>query len=202
MELSKVSATARATKGKGPARRLRASGQIPAVTYGKGRAARSLAVSPEQVADVLQSERGVNSVIELEVDGKEKLNVLIGEYQYHPVTRHLLHADFIEVDLNDPVEVKVPLELTGKAQGVVMGGKLQQVFLEVPVRCVPTKIPTKILHDVTELPIEQQVSAADLKLPEGVEILLPPKKTLATIATDRRAKSAEDEGAEDEKKKK
>lgn len=199
MELSKVSATTRTAGGKGPARRLRAAGQIPAVAYGKGRAARALTVSPEDVIRVLTSELGANALIELELDGKEKLNVLLGEYQYHPVTRRLLHADFIEVDLGEPVDVKVPLELTGKAQGVVMGGKLRQIYREIPVRCVPGKIPAKVFHDITELQIEQHVSAADLKLPEGVEVRLPPKKTIATIASDRRAKG-EDEGESEKKK--
>jgi large subunit ribosomal protein L25 len=200
MELSKVSANTRTAGGKGIARRLRASGQIPAVAYGKGRAARSLAVSPEEVVNVLQSELGANSLIELEVEGKEKLNVLLGEYQYHPVTRRLLHADFIEVDVNDPVEVKVPLELTGKAQGIVMGGKLRQIYREIPVRCVPGKIPAKVTHDITELQIEEHVAAADIQLPEGVEICLPAKKTVATIASDRRAKGEEGEGEAEKKK--
>lgn len=199
MELSKVSANTRTAGGKGIARRLRASGQIPAVAYGKGREARSLAVSPEQVTSVLNSELGVNSLIELEVEGEGKINVLLGEYQYHPVTRRLLHADFIEVDPNDPVEVKVPLELTGKAQGIVMGGKLRQIFREIPVRCVPGKIPAKVTHDITELQIEQHVAAADIQLPEGVEIRLPAKKTIATIASDRRAKG-EEEGEAEKKK--
>lgn len=201
MELTKVSANVRTAGGKGLARRLRASGRIPAVAYGKGRQARSLDVSPEEVTAVLQSELGVNSLIQLDVEGKESLNVLLGEYQYHPVTRKLLHADFVEVDLDRPVEVKVPLELTGKAQGVVMGGKLLHVFREVPIRCVPTKIPTKITHDITELQIEQHVSAADLQLPEGVEVRLAPKMTLASIAADRRAKGAEEGEGEAEKKK-
>lgn len=201
MELTKVSANVRTAGGKGPARRLRASGRIPAVAYGKGREARSLEVSPEEVTGVLESELGVNSLIQLEVEGKEKLNVLLSEYQYHPVTRQLLHADFVEVDLEKPVQVKVPLELTGKPQGVVMGGKLRQVFREVPIRCVPAKIPSKVTHDITELQIEQHVSAADLKLPEGVEVRLPPKMTIATIAADRRAKGAEEGEGEAEKKK-
>lgn len=201
MELTKVSATVRTAGGKGAARRLRASGRIPAVAYGKGRQARSLDVSPEEVTAVLQSELGVNSVIQLDVEGKESLNVLLGEFQYHPVTRTLLHADFVEVDLDQPIDVKVPLELTGKAQGVVMGGKLLQVFREVPIRCVPTKIPAKLTHDITELQVEQHVSAADLQLPEGVEVRLSPKMTLASIAADRRAKGAEEGEDEAEKKK-
>lgn len=201
MELTKVSANVRTAGGKGPARRLRASGRIPAVAYGKGRPARSLAVSPEEVMAVIKSELGVNSLIRLEVDGQESLNVLLTDYQYHPVTRKLLHADFVEVDLEQPVEVKVPLELTGKAQGVVMGGRLLQVYREIPIRCVPTKIPAKITHDITDLQIEQHVSAADLKLPEGVEVRLPPKMTLASIAADRRAKGAEEGEGEAEKKK-
>ncbi len=200
MELSKVSATVRTSGGKGSARRMRADGKIPAVTYGKGTDATPITVSPEEVIDVLESERGVNSLIELDVDGK-KSKCLLGEYQYHPVSRELLHVDFVEVDTSKAVEVKVPLVLTGKAQGVVMGGKLRQVFLQVPVRCIPEKIPAKLTHDITNLQLEQHVHAADLQLPEGVEVPLPPKRTLVALAIDKRAKKDEEKGEGEAEKK-
>lgn len=194
MQLNKVSATTRTEIGKNVSRRLRADGKIPAVTYGKGKAPVSLAVSPEEVVSALKSERGRNAVLEVELDGKSKFIAMIREYQYHPVTRTLLHADFIEVDEAAEVEVNVPLVLTGKAKGIVLGGVLQQVFREIPVRCIPNKIPAKVEHDITELELEGHVQAKDVKLPEGVEIALPPKRTIAHLQATRASKE-DDEAA-------
>ena len=95
MELRKVTATARQETKKGAMRRLRASGQIPAIAYGKKVTPRAISVSPKDLEGILVSERGRNTVIELDVQGADKLTVLLTEYQYHPVGRHLLHADFL-----------------------------------------------------------------------------------------------------------
>jgi large subunit ribosomal protein L25 len=185
MELRKVTASVREETKKGPARRLRQRGQIPAVAYGKKVEPRSLSVSPKDLEEVLNSERGRNTVIELDVQGSDKLTVLLNQYQYHPVSRHLLHADFLQIDLKEPVHVEVPFELVGKSKGVVMGGILRQVFRALPVRCLPEHIPVKLVHDVTELDIDQHVHAEDLQLPEGVVIELAPKRTVAGVVTEK-----------------
>jgi large subunit ribosomal protein L25 len=197
MQLNKVSASTRTENGKGVARRLRAAGKIPAVAYAKGAAARHLAVDPEQIVAALTSKQGRNSVLEIEVDGKSKLTAMIREYQYHPVSRALLHADFIEVSESEPVQVNVPLHLTGKAKGVVLGGKLRQVFRELPIRCAPSAIPVEVVYDITEVGLDGHVAAADIQLPAGVSIQLPPKQTLVSIHVDRKAKAEEE--AEKEK---
>lgn len=198
--LSKVSATARTVRGKNAARRLRADGMIPAVAYGQGQDVVSLSVSPEEVKSALFSEYGVNVVIDLEIDGKATGKAMIADYQYHPLSRSLLHADFIRVSDETKVTVDVPLELSGRPRGVVMGGVLRQVFRVLSVRCVPGLIPVKIVHDVTNLELETHVTVADLSVPEGVEILLPAKRTVATVGMDRHAKKDE-EGAEEKDKK-
>jgi len=196
MQVTKIAATTRTEHGKGACRRLRAAGQLPAVTYKKGVETRALVVSPIEVTKVLTSAHGVNSLVELDVEGKS-IKAMIGEYQYHPLSRKLLHADFIEVAEDQKVDVQVPLRLTGKAKGIVLGGKLRTVFRELPLRCVVTAIPAEVTHDITELDLDDSLSAGDLVLGEGVEILLPPKRTVAVIATDRRAKA--EEGAEETK---
>lgn len=186
MELRKVTANARQETKKSAMRRLRASGQIPAVAYGKKLAPRSLSVSPRDLEGILSSERGRNTVIELDVDGKDKLTVLLSQYQYHPVSRHLLHADFLQIDLSEQVHVEVPFELFGKAKGVVMGGTLRQVFRKLPLRCLPEHIPVKISFDVTNLDLDQHVHAEDLALPDGVVIELPAKQTVAGVITEKK----------------
>jgi len=194
MQAIKITATSRSSTGKNANRRLRASGMIPAVAYGQGRKARDLAVSPEAVVHALSSDRGRNVVVSLEVEGAA-VTAMIAEYQYHPVSRSLLHADFIEVTEETVVDVNVPLNLTGKPKGVVMGGKLRQVFREVPVRCKPELIPVEIVYDVTELDLDQHVHAKDLILPAGVTVALRDKQTVAVVAADKHKKDEEEAAA-------
>ncbi len=112
-------------------------------------------------------------MLELDVEGKDKITALIRDYQYHPLSRQLLHADFQQIKLDEPVDVDVPLELTGKAAGIVLGGTLRQVFRTLPVRCLPDKIPVKVVFDVTELGLDAHVSSSQIALPEGVTSRLP-----------------------------
>lgn len=184
MDTIKVSAKSRSESGKGAASRLRGTGQIPAVAYGKKLPAQPLSVAPDALKAVFASAYGRNNVIELDVEGKDKLTVLLRDYQYHPVSRQLLHADFLQIHLDQPVDVEVPLELVGKAAGVVQGGTLRQVFRRLPIRALPNDIPVKIVHDVTALDLDGHVATQDLQLPEGVEVRLPAEQTVASIVTE------------------
>lgn len=181
MDTIKVTASRRTENGKGAASRLRGTGKIPAVAYGKQLPAQALAVSPDALKAVFASAHGNNNVIELDVEGKDKLTVLLRDYQYHPVSRQLLHADFVQIFLDQPVDVEVPLELTGKPAGVIKGGILRQVFRRLPIRCLPGVIPVKIVHDVTALDLDGHVAPKDLSLPEGVAVRLPAEQTVAAI---------------------
>ncbi len=182
--------------GKGPARRLRASGKIPAVAYGAELPATALAVSPKELKRLLSGEHGLNTVVELEVDGKLRMHTLVVDYQIHPVTRAILHADFKKIDLDKTVDVEVALELVGKSAGVTAGGELHQIFKKLPVRCRPPQIPVKLVHDITEIGLDQAAHVKDLKLPEGVEILLPPERTFATVYTAKKRKDDEETAAD------
>jgi large subunit ribosomal protein L25 len=188
-----LDASVRPLGGKGPARRLRASGQIPAVAYGPDLPATSLSVSPKELGKILSGERGLNTVVQLTVDGKIKMSTLVVDYQIHPVTRAFLHADFKKIDLDKPVDVQIKLELIGRAAGVTLGGELHQVYRKLPIRCRPGQIPVKIEHDVTSLGLDQVAQVKDLQLPEGVEVLLPADRTVAGIQTNKRGKEEEEE---------
>lgn len=195
MELVKVPASRREAAGKGGARRLRGDGRIPAIAYGKGEPALELAVAPKDLLGVLASDHGRNSVIELEIEGSDNLTVLLCDFQYHPVRRTLLHADFLKIALDQPVDVDVPFDLVGKAQGVVLGGTLRQVYRKLPVRCLPEKIPVKIEHDVTALGLDDHVAVKDLALPEGVSVRLPEAQTVAAVVTEKKRGPEEEEAA-------
>jgi large subunit ribosomal protein L25 len=176
-----LKAEARSALGKSAARRLRASGQVPAIAYGKGVATTTLAVAPKEVLSILRSERGRNSLIDLDLGAGKKLSAMIRDYTYHPIHRTLEHVDFVEVKLDQPVDVEVPLFWTGKPAGVVLGGVLRQVYRTVPVRCVPEKIPVKLEIDVTHLKLNEHVATRDLALGEGVSVRLPAEQTLIAV---------------------
>lgn len=193
MELMKVSATRRASAGKNVARRLRRAEQIPAVVYGRKTPAQPLSVSPKRLLDVLAASHGRNTVLEINLEEGENFPALLCDYQYHPVTRTLLHADFLKISLTEPVDVEVPFETFGKCKGVVEGGVLHVVFRRLPVRCLPDTIPVKLTHDVTELDLDGHVAAKDLPMPDGVSLCLPPNQTVIAVVSEKA--QAEEEAA-------
>ena len=189
-----LDATARQAAGKSEARRLRRTGQIPAIAYGKGLAATAIAVSPKAVLGILKSERGKNSVIEMSVGGKNRL-VMIRDYSYHPVRRDLEHVDFVEVTLDQKVDVDIPLVFTGKPIGVTEGGIIRQVYRTVPVSCRPDRIPLKVEINIAHLKLNEHVSTQDLNLGEGVTVRLPAEQTLIAIVAPEKDRSAEEDAA-------
>jgi large subunit ribosomal protein L25 len=179
-EMPTLKAQSREAGGKTRARRLRSQGFVPAIAYGKGLPSTPIAVTPKEVATVLKGAMGKNTVLELEL-GEKKLLVMIRDFTFHPIKRELEHVDFIEVQLDKPVEVDVPLLALGKAVGVTKGGVLRIVHRTVPVRCLPDRIPAKLEADVSHLELGQHVSTQDLKLPEGVTVRLLPEQTLIAV---------------------
>jgi large subunit ribosomal protein L25 len=193
MESNILEATIRPGRGSGPNRRLRASGQMPAIAYGDGLNPLALAVSPKALGKLLSSEHGLNTVVDIKVDGQANFPALVVDFQVHPVTRAILHADFKKIDLDKPVDVEVRLDLEGRAAGVVLGGELHQVFRKLPVRCRPGLIPVRLVHDVTEIPLDGAAHVRDLRLPEGVEVLLPPDRTIAGVYIAKKKRDEEEE---------
>src|SRR5580698_10436912 len=181
MEIIKLNAARLTEHGKGPAHRLRRAGQIPAIAYGRDLAALSVAVSPKSLLGVLTSALGQNSVLELDVEGGEKLTVMVRDYSYHPISRELTHADFVQVKLDQPVDVEVPFVCTGKSKGVVGGGILQQIYRRIPVRALPALIPVSIEVDITELDVGDSIKATQIHTPEGVKLRVPEDQTVVVV---------------------
>jgi large subunit ribosomal protein L25 len=156
-------------RGKNAARRLRASGRIPAVVYGveKGKAV-EIAVDPKMLLRILHSESGVNTLIGLQVDGGDT-RVLVKEYQIDPIDHKLLHADFYQVAMDKTLTVTVPLMLKGEAPGVKQqGGVVDFVNREIQIECLPGDIPENIVVDVSDLMLNQGIRVRDLHV-EGVK---------------------------------
>ncbi len=153
-------------RGKNEARRLRASGRIPAVLYGaeKGKAL-EIAVDPKALLRILHSESGVNTLIGLEGVGEagRDARVLVKEYQLDPIDHKLLHVDFYQVAMDKTITVTVPIVLKGEAKGVKQqGGIVDFVNREVEIEVLPGDIPENITLDVTELMLNQGIRVRDL----------------------------------------
>ena len=170
-------------RGKGPAKRMRREGRIPAVIYGKGSEPVVMSIDPLALKKALQTPHKFNTVITVKLDdGTEKL-VLIKDYQQHPVARDVLHVDFAEVKLDQPVTVEVPVVLFGKAEGVVAGGLLTQIRRTATLSCLPRAIPEKIEHDITSLKVNSALHESDLIFGEGAKLATPWKnETIAIIS--------------------
>jgi large subunit ribosomal protein L25 len=170
-------------RGKNEARRVRATGSIPAVVYGAKKDSLSLAVDPKRIEKILNSEAGHNTIFDLQVGeagGKEK--VMIVDWQYDPIKGRLLHIDLKRIDMAQALQVSVPIVLTGTAEGVkTQGGILDQVLREVEVECLPGDIPSSFELDVTSLVFGLVLRVSDLPHTGKVKFVTPEDQAVAHI---------------------
>ena len=175
------------------AKRMRAAGMVPATLYGGDRGARSIAVSPRSVIEILRSDTGQNSILSLKVGDGAEQTALLHEFQVDPVSSRLLHVDFKRIAMDVAVEVDVPVEIVGEARGVrIEKGIMDQIIRELRVRCLPGAIPDNVTFDVSELDIGDSVHVSDLEIPDDVELLMDLESTVLAIA----APAAEEEPEE------
>jgi large subunit ribosomal protein L25 len=192
MNQTTLRAEVRDATGKGVARKLRAEKKIPAIIYGPYMDAPiTVAVEPKQLRAAAQGPRRLNTLLTLDLGvGKAKV-ALPKDYQQHPVTRELLHADFYEVQADKPVTATVPVVLKGRAPGVALGGVIAQNRRTVDVECLPGAIPDAIEVDVSKMEFNDVIHVADVPTPEGVKIRYLTNFSLAVLSAP--------EGLEEEK---
>lgn len=176
-----LEAKARTAGGKGTARRVRAEGLVPAVVYGRHlKEPLHISVDPKAVKAAVATPKKLNTLIALKGAAGER-TVLLKDYQQDPVSKEILHADFIDVNESEQVKVKVPVVLTGKSEGQGLGGILSQMRRELEVWSLPGAIPEKIEADVTPLKITQALHVNDIKLPAGVTVKTHVNFTIAVV---------------------
>jgi large subunit ribosomal protein L25 len=183
MEFVDLKVERRMGTGKGVARKLRQRGLIPAVLYGEGGPI-PLTVNPRSLLRVLGTAVGENVILNLTIvdGGEQSRKAMVKEIQRDPVTGAFLHADLLAISMERPIEVEVPVELSGMATGVKdKGGILRQILREVEVRCLPGAIPDKITLDVSRLDIGDALHVKDLSIPGGVELLTDPEQVVVTV---------------------
>jgi large subunit ribosomal protein L25 len=168
-------------KGKGVARKLRATGRIPGVFYGRGEP-HSISLDPR--------------ALEMRGGGLDGSQALLKELQRDPVRGTMVHADLFAIDLAKKIQVSVPIHLTGSAKGVLMGGIIDHSLREIEFECLPRAIPEEILADVTELDVGMTLHVRDLPLPQGVELLSDADLSVVSVVLPAAAEEAAPEGEE------
>jgi large subunit ribosomal protein L25 len=173
----------RAKTGTNSNRRLRSSGQIPAVVYGAGKDTVPIHVDRKRLIELLKQSGGDNAIFLLKLGGGgDERHAMIREMQLDPITREILHLDFQHVLMTEKVRVQVAIELSGVAYGVKTdGGVLDFSHREVHVECLPGDIPKHLMLDVNDLHLGQHLTAGDLELPDGVVLLDEPDRVLVSV---------------------
>jgi large subunit ribosomal protein L25 len=178
----KVQATLRLGRGKNDARRARRDGMVPITVYGGG-AETVAAVAPlRDLAAILRSESGRNTIFTIEVDGAGTSEVMFHDRQIDPIKGRLIHADLTRLVKGQKIEVTVPLHLTGEPIGVKeKQGVLEQIIREIEIKCEPRDIPDVLEVDVSQLDVHDLLHASDIPVAEGIEILTDAELVIATV---------------------
>jgi len=186
--------------GKNANRRLRASGFIPAVVYGGGRESVAIQVENKVIHDLLRQEGGEHAVFLLKLSGTDKSrHTMVKEVEIHPISRQIVHIDFQRVLMTEKVKVLVGIELLGTPEGVKNeGGVLDFISREVEVESLPGDLPPKLTLDVSALEVGDHLEAKDLEMPENVELMEDPGRTIVAVAHSRVSESVEEADAGDE----
>jgi large subunit ribosomal protein L25 len=195
MEVQRLKASIREETGKNPARRLRGNGLTPAVLYGSKTPSIKLTVQAADLKKMLLT-RGSKKFFHLVLDrdGKteEKLS-MVKQFEVHPLTDQLIHADFYEVDMNRKVTVEVPIRIEGTALGVEMGGEMLQHKRSLKISSLPANLPERIVLDVRKLKVGESLKVKDIPAPEGVSFVDGGDVAVIFIAMTRAALKAADE---------
>jgi large subunit ribosomal protein L25 len=198
MQPSIIKAAVRSTHGKGNARKLRATGRIPAIVYGLHAAPLSVALDPHDIVQLRGEILGWNTPIALSIDGGDDVPLaLLRDVQRHPLTGAVLHVDFQRVVADRPVDVSIRIDLEGRSKGVALGGRMQRPIRRVTVRCLPGRIPEAIVLDVADMEIGDKVMVDELPIPEGAAVLFQDRVPVISLV-GRRGGAFDDDEDEDE----
>ncbi len=188
-----VKAEKREELGKNANRRLRVAGKIPVVIYGGGTESVAAAADIKDLAAILRTDAGVNTVFSLDVDGDIN-DVIFQDRQIDPLRGRLIHADLRRFAKGEKIEMTVPVHLIGEPSAKLEeGAVLTQALREIKVLCEPARTPDSIELDVSDMTAEKSLHVSDIKVGAGVELLDDPETVVASISV---VKEVEAETAE------
>ena len=177
-----LEASVREGRGKGPARRLRKQGQIPAILYGLSKESVALTLDTKAMTRILESPAGHNQIVNLKVPGGEPAAAMAVDWQVDPVRGSLLHVDMQRVDLKRKLHLSVPIETVGVSVGAKEEGGIESIVTrEVEIECLPLDVPARIAVDVSSLSIGDSVRMRDLTAAEEYSFVTNPDVVLVHV---------------------
>jgi large subunit ribosomal protein L25 len=176
-----IKAEIRKEFGKNANRRLRRSGRLPGILYGDKLENIPVILQKKDIQKILKSETGENTLFKVALNSKT-YEVMIKDLQRDPIYHDIIHVDLYQIALDKPIEVSIPIVLTGEAVGVKSeGGFVDFVTREIEIRCLPKNIPENIEVDISELHVNQSLKVEDIPVPEGIEIIEDPEVVIVHI---------------------
>src|SRR5437899_10296387 len=177
-----VEAAPRTDRGKNEARRLRRTGQVPAVLYGGKGETLAVTVNAKQVKSILRSETGHNTLFQVKL-GAKRQSAILKDWQVDPLSGRLLHVDLLRVAMDVRMRVKVPVHTFGEPAGVKQqGGIFEIVTREVEIECLPADIPTEFKMDVSALMIGMHLRASEVPIdPAKMKLITDADRVLAHV---------------------
>lgn len=185
----------RTEKGSSASRRARHEGIIPAVVYGH-EAPRHILVNAREFRAVFKH-ISESEIVTLKL-GKEKIQVLVKDYQADMIKGNLIHLDFYEIEAGKTLKTNVALHIVGTPAEVRQGGILEAPLHELEIECLPKDLPESIEVDVSDLDTSSAMHVGDIKAPEGVKILTNEDQLIAAVTFAKEEVEETDEEAEDE----
>lgn len=200
MEALELKARIRKETGKGPARRLRQKGCVPAVLYGSGNESTLLSIEAAELLALIKKGKGETGFIKLNIQDAESKTIeklsMVKDLQTNSVMKTLVHADFYEIRMDHKIAMDVPVHLIGKPVGVDNGGELQYLKREIKVTGLPSRIPKHIEVDIHNLGIGDTIRISDIEMEEGIEIVDPKDVAVVHVAAPKIVAEKPEEEAE------
>lgn len=191
----KLKAERRDGTGKGAARKIRASGKVPAVVYGQGIDPLHLTIDSRELFHLLHTDAGMNVLVDLRVDGDHFL-AMPREVQQDHLRGRFLHVDFLRIARDEKITVDVPVHLVGESHGVKEGGVIEHHLWNLHVECFPQDVPAAVEADITPLGINESLKVSDLRIPDKVTVLTPSEETIVSVVPPQVLKIEEEVPAE------
>ena len=176
-----INAAIRKETGKGPVRQMRMKGMTPAVVYGQGSEAIPLKLETQPFYQQLLDVYRKNAIVSLNLDDGTSKHVLIHEIQTDPVKDTLIHADFIEIDVDKPRVFEVPITYKGTAPGVEMGGILNIILDTLAIESKPMDVPDEFIVDISELAMNETIQVNTIDIPGNVNLVTDPEGTCVSV---------------------
>jgi large subunit ribosomal protein L25 len=184
--------------GKGAVKKLRRLGLIPGVMYGyKGD--KAVMVQGKKFLKMFE-DIGEHAIITLDLDEKEKIDVIVKDYQVDPVKRDIIHIDFLQIKAGQLLKTEIPVKLTGVSKGVKMGGILEEYVRDLEIECLPKDLPEAFYIDISDLDIGDSIHVKDIPVGEEIRVLSNPEQVVLTIGMPSKIAEAvvEEEAVEEE----